>query len=181
MSTPLLDIDGLVINRRFELKKLRAAAETAERDGGVCVLLSGVPGVGKSTLMQSFGGELSTHNCIFAYSRCRNGAPAPYSAVAELLASIVGAMESTTAAERDRWRADLTGETSPLAGILGELVPGLIHALGEVSRCLLSMPPKHAADCIVPQSDSSRSRRPTGRWCWRSTISSGPIRIRCHC
>lgn len=133
MSTPLLDIDGLVINRRFELKKLRAAAETAERDGGVCVLLSGVPGVGKSTLMQSFGGELSTHNCIFAYSRCRNGAPAPYSAVAELLASIVGAMESTTAAERDRWRADLTGETSPLAGILGELVPGLIHALGEVS------------------------------------------------
>ena len=117
-----------------ELTELRAAVEAAARVGGGCALLSGAPGVGKSTLMQAFGVEVSRRNCVFAYGRCRDGAPAPYSALVDALSSLVRTMEATGPAERDRWRADLVSGMSALAGILGELVPDLAQVLGEASH-----------------------------------------------
>jgi predicted ATPase/class 3 adenylate cyclase len=129
----MLDTDGRVFGRRRELTELRDAVEQAERAGGACVLLSGAPGVGKSTLAQAFGAEISGRSCVFAYGRCRDGAPAPYAALADALASIVSTMEATGAAERDRWHADIA-EISGLAGILGALVPNLAHALGEAPQ-----------------------------------------------
>jgi predicted ATPase/class 3 adenylate cyclase len=134
VTTPLLDIDGRVVDRRQELTELRAAVDAAGRAGGGCVLLSGVPGVGKSTLIQAFGVEVSGRDCVFAYGRCRDGAPAPYSALGDALSSLVRAMEATGPAERDGWRADVVAETSSLSGILGELVPDLARVLGETSQ-----------------------------------------------
>jgi predicted ATPase/class 3 adenylate cyclase len=133
MTTPVLDFDGRVVDRRQEMAELRAAVETAERVSGGCVLLSGAPGVGKSTLTQAFGVEVSRRNCVFAYGRCRDGAPAPYSALADALSSVVRTMEATGPAERDRWRADLVSEMSGFAGILTEVVPELALVLGESS------------------------------------------------
>ena len=131
MTAPLLDLDGRVVDRRQELTDLRAAVDAAGRVGGGCVLLSGAPGVGKSTLTQAFGVEVSERSCVFAYGRCRDGAPAPYSALGDALSSIVRTMEATGPAERDRWRADLVSGTSTLAAVLRELVPGLTQVLGE--------------------------------------------------
>jgi predicted ATPase/class 3 adenylate cyclase len=133
VTTPMLDLDGRVVDRRQELTELRTAVETAERVSGGCVLLSGAPGVGKSTLTQAFGTEVSRRNCVFAYGRCRDGAPAPYSALADALSSVVRTMEATGPAERDRWRADLVSEMSGFAGTLSELVPELALVLGESS------------------------------------------------
>ncbi|WKG06110.1 AAA family ATPase [Mycolicibacterium sp. HK-90] len=130
MTSATLDIDGRVVNRRRELGELRAAAATAERDGGTCVLASGAPGVGKSTLIQSFGQELAGRNCIFAYGRFRDSAPAPYAAIGDALSELVRSMAAAEPAESDSWRADLSAGTSPLTGILGDLVPELTHALG---------------------------------------------------
>ena len=134
MTTPVLDLDGRVVDRRQELTELRAAVETAGRAGGECVLLSGVPGVGKSTLIQAFGVEVSGRDCVFAYGRCRDGAPAPYSALGDALSSLVRTMEATGPAEHGRWRADIVGGMSSIAGILGELVPDLARVLGETSH-----------------------------------------------
>ena len=134
VTTPLLDLDGRVVDRRQELTELRSAVDAAGRAGGGCVLLSGVPGVGKSTLMQAFGVEVSVRDCVFAYGRCRDGAPAPYSALGDALSSLVRTMEATGPAERDRWSADLVGGMSSLSGILGELVPDLARVLGETSQ-----------------------------------------------
>jgi predicted ATPase/class 3 adenylate cyclase len=131
MTTPVLDLDGRMVGRREELTELQAAVEKAGRIGGACVLLSGVPGVGKSTLMQAFGVEVSRHDCVFAYGRCRQNAPAPYSAVGDVLRSIVRIMAATGPAERGRWRADLVGGMSGLASILGELVPELADIFDE--------------------------------------------------
>ncbi|RAU94439.1 cyclase [Mycobacterium colombiense] len=133
MTTPVLDLEGRVAGRRQELSELRTAVETAERVSGGCVLLSGVPGVGKSTLIQAFGVEISRRNCVFAYGRCREGGPAPYSALADALRSVVRTMEATGPAERDRWRADLVSEMSGFAGVLSPLVPELAPVLGEPS------------------------------------------------
>ena len=134
MTTPVLDLDGRVVDRRRELVALQAAVEEAGRTGGACALLSGVPGVGKSTVLQAFGVEVSRRNCVFAYGRCRENAPAPYSAVGEALRSLVRTMDATGPAERDRWRADLVRGTSGLAGILGELVPELAQMFDETPQ-----------------------------------------------
>ena len=131
MTTPLLDIDGRMVDRRQELTELRDAVDSAVRVGGGCVLLSGAPGVGKSTLTQAFGVEVSQRNCVFAYGRCRDRAPAPYAALGDALTSLVRTMEATGPAERDRWHADLVRGASTLAGVLGELVPDLAQVLGE--------------------------------------------------
>jgi predicted ATPase/class 3 adenylate cyclase len=131
VTTQLLDIGGHVVGRGEELSGLRVAVAEAERVGGGCVLLSGAPGVGKSTLVQAFGAEVAGRNCVFAYGRCRDGAPAPYAALGEALGSIIRTMEATGPAERDRWRASLVSGTSPLVGVLGELVPDLVRVLGE--------------------------------------------------
>jgi len=130
MTTPVLDFDGRVVDRRQELIELQNAVESAGRVGGVCTLLSGVPGVGKSTLIRAFGAEVSQRNCVFAYGRYQDGAPAPYSALGDALGSIVRTMEATGPAERDRWRADLKSEMSTLAGTLVELVPTLAQVVG---------------------------------------------------
>lgn len=130
MTTPVLDLEGRVVDRRQELLELQAAVEAAGRDGGGCALLSGVPGVGKSTLIHAFGDEVSRRDCLFAYGRYREGAPAPYSALSDALSALVRAMESTGPAERDRWRADLR-EMSAVAGSLTELVPELTNVIGQ--------------------------------------------------
>ena len=131
MTTPVLDFDGRVVGRRAEIAELRAAVEEAGRAGGGCTLLSGISGVGKSTLMQAFGAEISGRNCVFAYGRYQDGAAAPYSALGAALGSIVRSMEATGTAERDRWRADLVSEMSALTGILEALVPDLARSAGR--------------------------------------------------
>ncbi len=120
-----------MFDRRQEFSQLRAEVEAAGRAGGGCTLLSGTPGVGKSTLMQAFGTEISGRNCVFAYGRYQEGAPAPYSALGGALGSIVRTMEATGPAERDRWRADLVSEMSALVGVLEALVPDLAQVLGS--------------------------------------------------
>jgi predicted ATPase/class 3 adenylate cyclase len=130
VTTPVLDFDGRVVDRRAEIAELREAVEAAGRVDGGCVLLSGVPGVGKSTLMQAFGAEVAERDCVFAYGRCRDGAPAPYTALGNALRSLVRAMGATGPAERARWREGLVSGASTLTGVLGELVPDLAHVLG---------------------------------------------------
>ncbi|WP_209305742.1 AAA family ATPase [Mycobacterium sp. PS03-16] len=130
VTNSVLDVDGRVVGRRRELAELRAAVDAAERDTAACILLSGPAGVGKSTLMQTFGAELRSHDCVFAYGRCRDGDAAPYAAIGDALASIVRIMESTGAAERDSWRTDLIAGMSTLTGVLDDLVPELCDFVG---------------------------------------------------
>lgn len=134
VTAPLLDLDGRVVGRGPLLAELRSEVEAAEREGGGCVLLSGAPGVGKSTLVQAFGAELTEHGCVFAYGRCRDGQPAPYAALADGLGAIVRFMEATAPPERDRWRAELTSGMSALSGVLGDLVPDVARVLGETAK-----------------------------------------------
>jgi predicted ATPase/class 3 adenylate cyclase len=131
VTAPVLDLDGRVVGRAAESTALRAAITDAERNGGRCVLVSGAPGVGKSTLIQAFGVELADRNCVFAYGRCRDGAPAPYAALGDAFSSIVHTMETTGPAERDSWRADLANGMAALSGVLSELVPDLGQVLGQ--------------------------------------------------
>jgi predicted ATPase/class 3 adenylate cyclase len=130
VTAPVLDLDGHLVGRRAELARLANALEVAGRRGGEFVLLSGVPGVGKSTLLQGFGDGAVRAGGVFAYGRYQEGARAPYSALGEALGVLVGVMEATALGERDRWRADLHRGMAQLAGALGGLVPGLDAVLG---------------------------------------------------
>ncbi|TRW84960.1 AAA family ATPase [Mycolicibacterium sp. 018/SC-01/001] len=127
----MLDINDRLVGRRHELAELRAAVESSELTGGACVLLHGVPGVGKSTLLRAFGDEVASSDAIFAYGRWRDGVPTPYSAIGEALNALARAMEATAPPERDRWRSSLTDTSASLAGVLAELVPALTESLGS--------------------------------------------------
>jgi predicted ATPase/class 3 adenylate cyclase len=131
MTASAFDLDGHVVGRGRELAQLADVLEAAERRGGECVLLRGVPGVGKSTLMRRFGAEVVRRGGVFAYGRCQEGARAPYSALSEAFGALVRAMESTSSGERARWRADVQRDTAALAGALEALVIGLDAVLGE--------------------------------------------------
>lgn len=70
--TPVLDLNGHVVGRRQELIRLEGILEAAERHGGECAMLSGVPGVGKSTLMQAFDGGVSVATACSPTGGTRN-------------------------------------------------------------------------------------------------------------
>ena len=132
VTTPVLDLEGRVVDRREEFAQLQAAVDQAGRVGGGCILLSGVPGVGKSTLMQAFGDEVSPAQLLVRVRQVQGRrAGAVFGARGSARARSSAPWRSTGPAERDRWRADVLGGTSALTGILGELVPGLA---GSVRR-----------------------------------------------
>lgn len=131
MTTPVLDLGGRVVDRQNEFTELRAAVGAAGRVGGGCLLFSGPAGVGKSTLIQAFGVEVSKSGCVFAYGRCRADSPTPYSALSVALGTIVRTMLATGPAESARWREELVSELSGFAGTLVELVPELASVLGK--------------------------------------------------
>jgi len=150
VTAPLLDLDDYVVGRQPELTLLDGALARAERHGGECVLVSGVPGVGKSTLLQAFSRRVVARDGLFAYGRCQEGARAPYAAVGEALRALARGMESTPAGERDRWPADLVHALAAIAGTLGTLVPELNPILG---------PAPEAVDLTVLDLTAADSRR----------------------
>src|SRR5690242_13341581 len=126
MTTPVLDFDDHLVGRDAELNQLHSALASAQRRSGICVLVSGVPGVGKSALLQTFGRGVVLREGLFAYGRFREGAQAPYSAVTEAFEALVQGMQSVTApGERQRWIDDIGRGMAATAGALVPIVPGL--------------------------------------------------------
>lgn len=133
--------DGIV-GRSDELAELERALVDAVHRPGRCVVVTGPPGVGKSTLVQTFGATLVERNGLFAYGRHRQGVAVPYAAWTEALGTLVTGMEDVSAAEHSRWRAELTRSVGTVAGSAVALVPAL--------RTVLDVPatpePADAAD-----------------------------------
>lgn len=126
MTTALSELDGYVVGRDRELAVLSGALNDAARRGGLSALISGAPGMGKSTLVQAFGARASARGGVFGYGRCSEGSRIPYSAPSQALAGVVRAMAATGGTERDRWGSDLRrGMSATTAGALCALVPGL--------------------------------------------------------
>ncbi|MGH4009205.1 MAG: AAA family ATPase [Pseudonocardiaceae bacterium] len=126
MTAPPLDLDDHLVGRQGELAQLDGELAAAQRRGGACVLLSGVPGVGKSALLHAFGRGVVLREGLFAYGRFREGERAPYSAVAEALEALVRGMEAAAApAERERWINDLGRGMAASVGALAPMVSGL--------------------------------------------------------
>ena len=130
MSSPALAPDDHLVGRQAEVAVLDGHLAAAQRRAGAFVLLSGVPGVGKSALLRAFGRSAVLREDLYAYGRFREGEQAPYSAFAEALQALVHSMETATApAERNRWFDDLSRGMAASVGALTHLVPGLGRTL----------------------------------------------------
>lgn len=130
MTTSALDLEGRVGGRGAELALLDEALTTAGRHGGQYALVTGAPGVGKTTLLRAFADEVSSRGATFAYGRFQEGGSAPYSALNGALTSLVRSMESTVAGERRRWRSDVRRAVTAVRDELSVLVPDLGVVLG---------------------------------------------------
>ena len=131
MTTPLLDIDGRMVDRRQEMTELRDAVDAAgtrwrrmrpaQRGSG-----SGQVNADTGIRRRGFAAQLCFR--LREVPGPRAGTVHRVGRCAHLACSHHG---GTGPAERDRWHADLVRGASTLAGVLGELVPDLAQVLGE--------------------------------------------------
>lgn len=150
--TSVFDLDGQLVGRRGELARLDGALATASQRGGEYVEVSGVPGVGKSTLLRAFGESAAEHGAVFAYGRFADGARSPYAAIGEALASLVRTMSSIAPAEYEQWRDDLKNElTISMSGVLAALVPdlGQLLEVGAATRVADAADGRHRLQRVV--------------------------------
>jgi len=80
---------GVVVGRRSEREALVEAFKAAEAGERQAVLLSGEPGIGKTTLASSFAVEAATHGASVLFGRCDEDLLVPYQPWVGALAHLV--------------------------------------------------------------------------------------------
>jgi predicted ATPase/class 3 adenylate cyclase len=132
--SPQLALPQRLYGRERELADLDAALDRAGQGAKVVVLVSGDPGVGKSTLVERLRERVLArggHFCAGKFEPLR--ANVPYNAFSEALHAFVRTVLLRPEAELLRWRERLTAALGTNAQLLARLVPGLERLLGTRS------------------------------------------------
>ncbi|XYI00240.1 AAA family ATPase [Sorangium sp. So ce1128] len=121
-----------LFGRERESAALAAMFEQACRGATVLSLVAGPSGVGKSALVQALQGEVRARRGIFASGKFDQlQRSTPYAALAQALRSVVRRRLSDPAEVLERWRQAFQEAAGPDGQILVELMPELVHILGE--------------------------------------------------
>lgn len=87
---PMLATASVMIGRRRELSWLESALVQTRSGSSTAVLLSGEPGIGKTTLLASFARAHHDHNgATVLYGRCTDGASVPLQPFRSIIGSVV--------------------------------------------------------------------------------------------
>jgi signal transduction histidine kinase/CheY-like chemotaxis protein len=118
--------------RELEVAALHSAIEQARQGRSSVVLISGVPGIGKTALVEGTRRALLERGGNFAAGKfdvTRRGAP--FLALAQAVASLVDGLIAQATPELARWRTRLLDGLAGLASPLFELAPALRGLLGD--------------------------------------------------
>ena len=86
LPAPSVDEDGRFVGRRYEIQELYSWLESAARDNRHLVLISGPPGIGKSTLARNFAGTVAVEGSALVLSgQCETPATTPFGPFTEAL------------------------------------------------------------------------------------------------
>ncbi|WP_437592381.1 AAA family ATPase [Sorangium sp. So ce1000] len=133
-----------LFGRERESAALAALFDEACRGATVLALVAGPSGVGKSALVQALQEKVRARRGIFASGKFDQlQRSTPYAALAQALRSVVRRRLSDPAEVLERWRQAWQGAAGPNGQILVELMPELVHILGE-PRPLVELGPMEA-------------------------------------
>ncbi|XYI03586.1 AAA family ATPase [Sorangium sp. So ce1128] len=121
-----------LFGRERESAALAALLDQACGGATVLSLVAGPSGVGKSALVQTLQAEVRARRGIFASGKFDQlQRSTPYAALAQALRSVVRRRLSDPAEVLERWRQAFQEAAGPNGQILVELMPELVHVLGE--------------------------------------------------
>ncbi|XYH96662.1 AAA family ATPase [Sorangium sp. So ce1128] len=133
-----------LFGRERESAALAALFDEACRGATVLSLVAGPSGVGKSALVQTLQGEVRARRGIFASGKFDQlQRSTPYAALAQALRSVVRRRLADPAEVLERWKQAFQEAAGPNGQILVELIPELLHILGE-PKPLLELGPMEA-------------------------------------
>lgn len=135
---------GAVFGREAELAVLQQTW-TSVRAGkpSAVVLLGGPAGVGKSSIVNAFGGAREDRGLIAKGKGDQQKQGVPYGALGQALAQLVGHVMSLDASSRAPWQYKLRSALGANAQAMVNLVPDLESILG-VQKALAPLPPSEA-------------------------------------
>ncbi|WP_437900329.1 AAA family ATPase [Sorangium sp. So ce124] len=133
-----------LFGRERESAALAALFDQACGGATVLALVAGPSGVGKSALVQALQAEVRARRGIFASGKFDQlQRSTPYAALAQALRSVVRRRLADPAEVLERWRQAWQEAAGPNGQILVELMPELVHLLGE-PKPLLELGPMAA-------------------------------------
>ncbi|XYH97359.1 AAA family ATPase [Sorangium sp. So ce1128] len=137
-----------LFGRERESAALAALLDQACGGATVLSLVAGPSGVGKSALVQTLQAEVRARRGIFASGKFDQlQRSTPYAALAQALRSVVRRRLSDPAEVLERWRQAWQEAAGPNGQILVELMPELLHILGE-PKPLVELGPLEAKLCF---------------------------------
>ncbi|WP_437915826.1 AAA family ATPase [Sorangium sp. So ce302] len=133
-----------LFGRERESAALAALFDEACRGSTVLAMVAGPSGVGKSALVHALQGEVRARRGIFAAGKFDQlQRSTPYTALSQALRSVVRRRLADPAEVLERWRQAWQEAARPNGQILVELMPELVHILGE-PKPLLELGPREA-------------------------------------
>jgi len=127
-----LRIPERLYGRESESAVLMAAFDRASQGAGELLLVSGPPGIGKTTLVNEVHRPLAQRRGSFISGKIDPlQRTVPYAALAQALRSKVEQVLTGSASEVAVWRDRVLQALGPNAGVISEIVPELKRIIGE--------------------------------------------------
>ena len=138
-------IPELLYGREGEVESLRGAFERVVTMGTPeLVLVSGAPGVGKSSLVNELQKSLTAARGLFASGKSdQYKRDIPYATFAQALRSVVRTMLSQSDAELSRWRDSIGRALGPHGQLIANLIPEIELIVGKQPP-VPELPPQEA-------------------------------------
>jgi PAS domain S-box-containing protein len=129
----VLRISDTLYGRERNIQELVAAFERVAGDGSSeLALVSGQPGIGKSSVVSELQRTPSVSKGIFAAGKCdQSTRDIPYATLAQALHGLVQMILRSSEAELARWRASIEDAVGPNGRLITGLVPELQLVIGE--------------------------------------------------
>jgi len=152
--------------REVQLAKLKESLSQAFSGKVVLSLVGGPSGVGKSALVHALYTQVKERGGTFAYGRFDQlQRSTPYSALSQAFRSIVRRRLATSADQLARWRQVWQEAAGANLRILVDLMPELVHMLGE---------PKPLVE-VGPLEAQNRFRMTVQRFVWATATAEHPL------
>jgi len=128
-----LRIPEKLCGREHEIKTLLTAFDRVVKSGEpALVLVSGFPGIGKSSVVQELHKALVPPRGLFAAGKFdQYKRDIPYATLAQALQNLIRLLLSKSETELDDWRAVLREALGPNGQLMVDLVPELKFIIGE--------------------------------------------------